>query len=129
MCKTSQKVQNLKYNADNFKRKMPKRCGCISSKQVQILLNATERCALWTKNSIFTFQLLMGFGWGSVIVSSIFLSLSVGMWRANGNSNPCTVLDKILRAHPHLSMEGFGAVLTQAPHINIPFFVCWYSEG
>jgi len=129
MCKTSQKVQNLKYNADNFKRKMPKRCGCISSKQVQILLNATERCALWTKNSIFTFQLLMGFGWGSVLFHQYsFLCLLVcgGLMEIQTLAR---FFDKILRAHPHLSMEGFGAVLTQAPHINIPFFVCWYVEG
>jgi len=31
---------------------------------------------------------------------------------ANGNPNPCTDLDKILRAHPYLSKEGFGAGLT-----------------
>jgi len=37
------------------------------------------------------------------------------MWRANGNPNPCTDLDKILRAHPHLSKEGFGTGLTLAP--------------
>jgi len=36
------------------------------------------------------------------------------MWRANGNPNPCTDLDKILHAHPHLLKEGFGEVLTQA---------------
>jgi len=35
------------------------------------------------------------------------------MWRANGNPNPCTHLDEIL--HPHLSKEGFGAVLSPAP--------------
>jgi len=42
----------------------------------------------------------------------MFFCLSVGMWRANGNPNPCTNLDEILHAHPHLSVEGFGAVLT-----------------
>jgi len=37
------------------------------------------------------------------------------MWRANGNPNPCTDLDEILHAHPHLSREGFGAGLTPPP--------------
>jgi len=37
------------------------------------------------------------------------------MWRANGNPNPFTDLDKILQVHPHLSKEGFGAVLILAP--------------
>jgi len=44
--------------------------------------------------------------------------MSVGMWRANGNPNPCTDLYKILHTHPnlsHLSKDGFGAVLTLAP--------------
>jgi len=31
------------------------------------------------------------------------------MWRPNGNPIPCTNLDEILHAHPHLSKEGFGA--------------------
>jgi len=39
----------------------------------------------------------------------------VGTSRANGNPNPCTDLPKILCAHPHLSKEGFGTVLTLAP--------------
>jgi len=34
------------------------------------------------------------------------------MWRANGNPNHCTDLDKILQAHHHLSKECFGAGLT-----------------
>jgi len=38
------------------------------------------------------------------------------MWRANGNPNPCTDLNEILYEHPHLSKEGFDAVLTPAPH-------------
>jgi len=38
------------------------------------------------------------------------------MWRANGNPNPCTNLDKTLQAHLHLSKEGFGPGLTPAPH-------------
>jgi len=42
----------------------------------------------------------------------MYVSLSVGMWKANGNPNPCTDLDKILHTHPHLSKEGFGEVLT-----------------
>jgi len=37
------------------------------------------------------------------------------MWRANGNPNPCTELDEILHAHPHLSKEGFGTGLSPAP--------------
>jgi len=37
------------------------------------------------------------------------------MWRANGNPNPCTDLDEIFHAHPHLSKEGFGASLTPPP--------------
>jgi len=45
----------------------------------------------------------------------MFACLSVGTWRANGNPNPCTDLDKILQTHHHLSKEGFGAVLTPAP--------------
>jgi len=36
------------------------------------------------------------------------------MWRVDENPNPCTNLDEILHAHPHLSKEGFGASLT--PH-------------
>jgi len=36
----------------------------------------------------------------------MFVCLSVGMWRANGNPNPCTNLDEIL---------GFGPGLTPAP--------------
>jgi len=45
----------------------------------------------------------------------MFVCLSVGMWRANGNPNPCTDLDDILHTHPHLSKEGFGTGLTPAP--------------
>jgi len=45
----------------------------------------------------------------------LFVYLSVGMWRANGNPNPCTDLKVILPTHPHLSKEGFGAGLTTAP--------------
>jgi len=32
---------------------------------------------------------------------TVYLYVSVRMWRANGNPNPCTDLDKILQAHPH----------------------------
>jgi len=45
----------------------------------------------------------------------MFVCLSVGMWRANGNPNPCTDLDEIFHAHPHLSKEGFGPCLIFAP--------------
>jgi len=45
----------------------------------------------------------------------LFACLSVGMWRANGNPNHHTDLDKILHAHPRLSKEGFGAGLTATP--------------
>jgi len=44
----------------------------------------------------------------------LFVCLSVGMCRANGNPNPYTDLDEIFPEHPHLSKEGFGAGLT--PH-------------
>jgi len=44
----------------------------------------------------------------------MFGFLSVFMWRANGNLNPCTNLDEILHAYPYLSKEGFGAGLTPA---------------
>jgi len=46
----------------------------------------------------------------------MFVCLSVGMWRANGNKKPCTDLNQILHTHTHLSKEGFGLVLTQPPH-------------
>jgi len=36
------------------------------------------------------------------------------MWRAYGNPNPCTDLDEILHAHPHLSKEGLSAGMTPA---------------
>jgi len=45
----------------------------------------------------------------------MFVYLSVGMWRANENPNPCPDLDEILHTHPHLSKEGFGPGLTPAP--------------
>jgi len=45
-----------------------------------------------------------------------YVSLSVGMWRAFGNPNPCKDLE-ILHEHPHLSKEDFGAVLTPAPSL------------
>jgi len=33
----------------------------------------------------------------------------------NENPNPCTDLDEMLHAHPHLSKEGFGTGLTPTP--------------
>jgi len=45
----------------------------------------------------------------------MFVGMSVRTWQVNGNLNPCTDLDKIFYAHPHLSKEDFGAVLTLAP--------------
>jgi len=48
----------------------------------------------------------------------MFVCLSVGMWRANENPNPCSDLDKILHTHPHLSKEGFGEGLT--PALSLP---------
>jgi len=45
----------------------------------------------------------------------MFVCLSVGMWSANGNPNPCTDLDEILHTHPHLLKEGLGLGLTTAP--------------
>jgi len=44
----------------------------------------------------------------------MYVSFSVGIERAYGNPNPCTDLNKILQAHPHLPMEGFGACLIPA---------------
>jgi len=41
--------------------------------------------------------------------------LSVGMWRVDGNPNPCTDCDEILHMHPHMFKEGFGAGLTPPP--------------
>jgi len=46
----------------------------------------------------------------------MLVCLSVGMWRANGNPNPCTDLDEILHTHPHMSKEDFGPCLTPAPY-------------
>jgi len=45
----------------------------------------------------------------------LFVCLSVGMWRANGNPNPCSNLDEILHTHPHLSKTGFGPGLIPTP--------------
>jgi len=42
----------------------------------------------------------------------LFVFLSVGMWRANGNPSSCTDLDEILHAHSFMSKEGFDAGLT-----------------
>jgi len=38
--------------------------------------------------------------------------------------NPCTDLDEILHAHPHLSKKGFGEVLTPTP---TPWRPIWFS--
>jgi len=51
----------------------------------------------------------------------MFVCLSVGMWRANGNPNLSADLDEILLAHPHLPKKGFGTGLTLAPS---PIWVC-----
>jgi len=45
----------------------------------------------------------------------MFVCLSVGMWRANGNPNPCPDLDEIFQAHPQLFKEGFVAGLAPTP--------------
>jgi len=37
----------------------------------------------------------------------MFVCLSVGVWRANGNPNPCTDVDEILYAHPPPVLEKF----------------------
>jgi len=37
------------------------------------------------------------------------------MWRADRNPNPCTDLDEILHAYPHLFKRGFGPGLTPTP--------------
>jgi len=46
----------------------------------------------------------------------MFVCLHVGMWRANGNSNPCMDLNEIMHTHPHLSKEGYGTLLNPLPH-------------
>jgi len=38
------------------------------------------------------------------------------VWRANGNPNPSTDLNKILHAPPHSSKEGFDTFLNPDPH-------------
>jgi len=43
----------------------------------------------------------------------MYVSLSVGMWMADGNPNPSTDLVKF-GTHIPLSKEGFGAALTLA---------------
>jgi len=40
----------------------------------------------------------------------MYVSLSVGMWRAYQNQNTFTDLNEILQAHPHLSKEGLEQV-------------------
>jgi len=45
----------------------------------------------------------------------MFVCLSVGIWRVNGNPNYCTDLDEILHPHPRMSKESFGAGLTPPP--------------
>jgi len=49
------------------------------------------------------------------------VQMSVCMWRANGNPNPCTDLDEILYTHPYLFKEVFfGAGLTPPlPHLGL----------
>jgi len=37
----------------------------------------------------------------------VYVSLSVGMWRANANPKPYTNLNVILHAHPHLPWCSF----------------------
>jgi len=44
----------------------------------------------------------------------MFVCLSVGKWKVNGNPNPCTDRDEILHAYPHLFRKGFGAGLIPA---------------
>jgi len=48
----------------------------------------------------------------------MFVCPSVGMRRANGNTNPCTDRNEILHAHTRLSKEGFGSGLTPTPFLN-----------
>jgi len=52
--------------------------------------------------------------------AQMFVCLPVGMSRANGNSNPCMDLNEILHTYPHLSKEGYGAVLNPLPHPSGP---------
>jgi len=42
------------------------------------------------------------------------IHMSVGIWRANENSNPCNNPNEILHTHLHLFKEGFGASLTHS---------------
>jgi len=56
------------------------------------------------RNSIYIFYIYI-YKWA---YRYLFVCLSVGMWRANRNPNPCTDLDEILHTHPNLSKEGFG---------------------
>jgi len=45
----------------------------------------------------------------------LFVCLSVGTCRVNGNPNPCTYRAEIFHTYPYLYMEGFDAGLTPAP--------------
>jgi len=49
----------------------------------------------------------------------MFVCPSVGMWRANGNPNPCIDLDEISHAHSYLSKEGFDTGLTPSPTLGL----------
>jgi len=55
--------------------------------------------------------------------------LSVGLWRANGNLNPCTDPDEIFHAHPHLSKECFGAGFTPFPSPRLGGLETLKAEG
>jgi len=45
----------------------------------------------------------------------MYVSLSVGMWRSNGNPNLCTNLDEILHAHPPAFQGRFWSRFDPAP--------------
>jgi len=59
----------------------------------------------------------------------MFVCLSVGMWRSNGDPNPCTNRNEILHAYHHLSKEGFGIGLTPAPSLPGPGGKTLKAEG
>jgi len=70
--------------------------------------------SIWANKSIYYFIIFFFFLFIKMGVQ-MYVSLPVGMWKANGNPNPCTDLDEILHPHPHLPKEGFGEGLTPSP--------------
>jgi len=77
------------------------------------MINIFIKNTLW--NNEYLEHNFLNIKMGVQMFVCLSVCLSVGMWRANANSNPCTDLDEILHTHPHLSNEGFGTSLTPAP--------------